>query len=286
MFTFGGSSETSTPTRLSWGQMTETQKIAHSLKHGTNYASNADPAALAQAQRYLEKDGSPAKDNGNQDNLAQLYAEENTQAQQQEQAATNQHGMSNGQLAALQGYYDKGILDPATNQFTAEYLSNADNNDDLYEMYIGGFGLGDNDLHRALMAQAGAGWEELNKSDDPYDQGGLTFGGGSGSSSVSSSDATSNDYLQSVNDGLQEGIHGSSPGENPWAKPIEGSQGMFGQAYSQAKVSQPVAPPMPQPAPPQEMPKSTPYADAYIRARQAAERPNAVTSLFSKDLFN
>ena len=183
--TFGGSGNSGSgrAPRISWNDMTETQKLAHSIKHGTNYATQeTDEAALAEARRYLERDGSPATNNGTQDSLAQLYAEENTAGQQEEQAATNQYGMSNAQLRALQGYYDRGIIDPATNQFTAEYLANTDKNNDLYEMYIGGFGLGDNDLHRSLKSQAGAGWEAQNQAANPYDPAtndGLTFGGGS-----------------------------------------------------------------------------------------------------------
>ena len=180
-FGHGGSGSGKAP-RLSWGQMSETQKLAHSLKHGTKYATRvANEEALAKARRYLEKDGRPATNNGTQDSLAQLYADENTRGQQEEQMLTNPYGMSNAQLRGLQGYYDRGIIDPTTNQFTAEYLANPENNNNLYDMYIGGFGLGDNDLHRSLKAQAGAGWEALNQSDEPYDSGGLTFGGSSGS---------------------------------------------------------------------------------------------------------
>lgn len=183
--TFGGSGSSGSgkAPRISWNDMTETQKLAHSIKHGTNYATKeTDEAALAEARRYLERDGSPATNNGTRDNLAQLYAEQNTRSQQQEQAQTNPYGMSNAQLAALQGYYDRGIIDPSTNQFTAEYLENAENNGNLYEMYTGGFGLGDNDLHRSLMSQAGAGWETQNQLANPYDPAandGLTFGGDS-----------------------------------------------------------------------------------------------------------
>jgi len=183
--TFGGSGSSGSgrAPRISWNDMTETQKLAHSIKHGTNYATKeTDEAALAEARRYLERDGSPATNNGTRDNLAQLYAEQNTRGQQQEQAATNQYGMSDAQISALQGYYDRGIIDPTTNQFTAEYLENAENNGNLYEMFTGGFGLGDNDLHRSLMSQAQAGWTTQNQAANPYDaegNDGLTFGGGS-----------------------------------------------------------------------------------------------------------
>ena len=184
MLTFGGSGSSGSgkAPRLKWSEMSETQKLAHSIKHGTNYATKVtDEAMLAQARRYLERDGAPARNNGTQDNLAQLYAEENTRAQQEEQAQTNPHGLSNAQLRALQGYYDKGIIDPNTNQLTAEYLANPANNDNLYDLYVHGFGLGKTDLQTSLRAQAGAGWEALNQSDEPYDSGGLTFGGSSGS---------------------------------------------------------------------------------------------------------
>ena len=270
MFTFGGSgsSGSGVAPRLSWGQMSETQKIAHSLKHGTKYATNADAAALAQAQRYLERDGRPATDNGNRDNLAQLYAEENTRAQQQQQATTNPYGMSNAQLAVLQSYYDRGILD-SNNQFTAEYLSNADNNNNLYEMYIGGFGLGDNDLHRALKAQAGAGWEALNQSDEPYDSGGLTFGGNSGYqppppppppppgqetlfNPTQEAGPVRNRNFQTVDYSTQGAV----------TPMVNTGIGTAGQA------------------------QATPWADAYLRAQQASAKQGPISGLFSKEMEN
>jgi hypothetical protein len=270
MFTFGGSgsSGSGVAPRLSWGQMSETQKIAHSLKHGTKYATNADAAALAQAQRYLERDARPATDNGNQDNLAQLYAEENTRAQQQQQATTNPYGLSNAQLTALQGYYDKGIIDPNTNQLSAEYLANPANNDNLYDLYIHGFGLGKTDLQAALRAQAGAGWEALNQSDEPYDSGGLTFGGGSGS------------------------------GYQPPPPPPPGQEELFNPTqeagpvrsrnfqtvdYSTQGAATPVVNTGIGTA---GQAQATPWADAYLRAQQASAKQGPISGLFSKEMEN
>jgi len=270
MLTFGGSgsSGSGVAPRLQWNEMSETQKIAHSLKHGTNYATNADAAALAQARRYLERDGSPATNNGNRDNLAQLYAEENTRAQQQQQATTNPYGMSNAQLATLQSYYDRGILD-SNNQFTAEYLSNADNNNNLYDMYIGGFGLGDNDLHRSLKAQAGAGWEALNQSDEPYDSGGLTFGGNSGYQPPPPPPPPPPGQEELFNPTQEAGpvrnrnfqtVDYSNQG--PATPMVNTGIGTAGQA------------------------QATPWADAYLRAQQASAKQGPISGLFSKEMEN
>ena len=267
MFTFGGSgsSGSGVAPRLSWGQMSETQKIAHSLKHGTKYATNADAAALAQARRYLERDARPATDNGNRDNLAQLYAEENTRAQQEQQATTNPYGMSNAQLAALQSYYDRGILD-SNNQFTTDYLSNTGNNDNLYDMYIHGFGLGDNDLHRSLKAQAGAGWEALNQSDEPYDSGGLTFGGNSGYQPPPPPPPGQEELF---NPTQEEGpvrsrnfqtVDYSTQG--PATPMVNTGIGVAGQS------------------------QATPWADAYMRAQQASAKQGPISGLFSKEMEN
>ena len=114
--------------------------------------------------------------------LQQLYADGNTKGQQREQAANDYYSMSDGQRSALEGYYDRGILDPETNLFSEEFLANPDNNDSLYQMFTGGFGLGDNELHRSLMSQAQAGWTAQKQAENPYDAAandGLTFGGGS-----------------------------------------------------------------------------------------------------------
>ena len=263
-----GSAGSGAAPRLSWGDMSQTQKIAHSLKHGTNYATKiTDEALLAQARRYLEKDARPATNNGTQDNLAQLYAEQNTRAQQEEQAATNQYGMSNAQLGILQSYYDRGILDPLTNQFTAEYLGNADNNDNLYEMYIGGFGLGDNDLHRLLKSQAGAGWEALNQSDEPYDSGGLTFGGSSGYQPPPPPTET-------PQEGLFNPTQEAGPVRNRNFQTVDyATQGaatpLVNTGIGTASQSQ-----------------ATPWADAYIRAQQASAKQGPISGLFSKEMEN
>lgn len=265
-----GSAGSGAAPRLSWGDMSQTQKIAHSLKHGTNYATNiTDEALLAQARRYLEKDGSPATNNGNRDNLAQLYAEQNTRAQQEEQAATNQYGMSNAQLGILQSYYDRGILDPLTNQFTAEYLGNAENNDNLYDMYIGGFGLGDNDLHRLLKSQAGAGWEALNQSDEPYDSGGLTFGGGSGYQPPPPPPPA-----ETPQEGLFNPTQEAGPVRNRNFQTVDyATQGsatpLVNTGIGTASQSQ-----------------ATPWADAYIRAQQASAKQGPISGLFSKEMEN
>lgn len=114
--------------------------------------------------------------------LEQLAADGNTRAQQQEQAADDFYGMSNAQREALQGYYDRGIIDPETNLISEEYLLNPENNDALYQMFTGGFGLGKNDLHSSLISQAQAGWTAQGQAANPYDAAaneGLTFGGGS-----------------------------------------------------------------------------------------------------------
>jgi hypothetical protein len=114
--------------------------------------------------------------------LEQLAADGNTKAQQREQAADDFYGMSNAQREALQGYYDRGIIDPATNLISEEFLLNPENNDALYQMFTGGLGLGKNDLHSSLISQAQAGWTAQRQAANPYDAAandGLTFGGGS-----------------------------------------------------------------------------------------------------------
>ena len=124
----------------------------------------------------------PPVNNGMLTPLEQLAADGNTKAQQREQAATDFYGMSNAQREALQGYYDRGVIDPETNLISEEYLLNPENNDALYQMFTGGFGLGKNELHSSLMSQAKAGWTAQRQAANPYDAAandGLTFGGGS-----------------------------------------------------------------------------------------------------------
>ncbi len=124
----------------------------------------------------------PPVNNGMLTPLEQLAADGNTKAQQREQAATDFYGMSNAQREALQGYYDRGVIDPETNLISEEYLLNPENNDALYQMFTGGFGLGKNELHSSLMSQAKAGWTAQGQAANPYDAAandGLTFGGGS-----------------------------------------------------------------------------------------------------------
>ena len=124
----------------------------------------------------------PAVNGGMLTPLEQLAADGNTKAQQQEQAADDFYGMSNAQREALQGYYDSGIIDPETNLISEEFLLNPENNDALYQMFIGGFGLGRNDLHSSLISQAQAGFAAQGQAANPYDadaNAGLTFGGGS-----------------------------------------------------------------------------------------------------------
>jgi len=114
--------------------------------------------------------------------LEQLSADGNTKGQQQEQAADDFYGMSNAQRESLQGYYDRGIIDPETNLISEEFLLNPENNDLLYQMFIGGLGLGENELHESLISQAQAGWTSQQQAANPYDADsneGLTFGGGS-----------------------------------------------------------------------------------------------------------
>ena len=124
----------------------------------------------------------PPVNNGMLTPLEQLAADGNTKAQQREQAATDFYGMSNAQREALQGYYDRGVIDPETNLISEEYLLDPENNDALYQMFTGGFGLGKNELHSSLMSQAKAGWTAQRQAANPYDAAandGLTFGGGS-----------------------------------------------------------------------------------------------------------
>jgi len=114
--------------------------------------------------------------------LQQLREDGNTRGQQQEQAGNDFYGMSNAQRSALQRYYDRGVIDPETNLISQEFLLNPENNDALYQMSIGGFGLGRNDLHSSLISQAQAGWTAQRQAANPYDaaaNAGLTFGGGS-----------------------------------------------------------------------------------------------------------
>jgi hypothetical protein len=165
----------------------------------------------------------------------------------------------------LQSYYDRGILD-SNNQFTAEYLSNADNNNNLYDMYIGGFGLGDNDLHRSLKAQAGAGWEALNQSDEPYDSGGLTLGGNSGYQPPPPPPPSQEELF---NPTQEEG-----PVRNRNFQTVDYST--QGPATPMVNTGIGVA----------SQSQATPWADAYIRAQQASAKQGPISGLFSKEMEN
>ena len=173
----------------------EAQRKAEALA-----AAQAAAQAAAEAQRQAEAQAAaqdtlgfgheqttttpppPPVNNGMLTPLEQLAADGNTKAQQREQAATDFYGMSNAQREALQGYYDRGVIDPETNLISEEYLLNPENNDALYQMFTGGFGLGKNELHSSLISQAKAGWTAQRQAANPYDAAandGLTFGGGS-----------------------------------------------------------------------------------------------------------
>lgn len=151
-FTFGYGSSSGAPQSVGWENMSETQRLAHSIKHGTPYQEGATAEEIAAAQRYLEKDSRPGVYNSG-DTLAQLYADENTRGQAEEQAANNDYGFSNAQ----QGSYDDMV---ARGRINPDGTLNTDgmSQDEIYELYIGGFGLGDNDTHRELQQQAYDAW--------------------------------------------------------------------------------------------------------------------------------
>ena len=173
--TFGGTQGDS-GTQLTWADMSPVQRMAHSIKYDTEYHTTVDdPAMYAAALRYLEKDPQPGFANPG-DSLAELYAFENTQAQQQEQAASNEYGFSNAQQSAYDQLIANGVVNP-DGTLNTEGMSRQQ----LYDLYTGGFGLGETDLHNQLMQQA---YEAYAATEAPEGQitldgagGGLSFGG-------------------------------------------------------------------------------------------------------------
>ena len=177
--TFGGmTAQPATPGPIGWADMTDLQRLAHSIKHGTDYQNKvSDPGMFEAAQRYLEKDSAPAMSNSG-DSLATLYAMENTKAQQQEQAATNDYGFSNAQQSAYDSLVSKGLVDADGNLVT-DGLSKQE----LYDLWSTGFGLGETEAHKSLRDQAHAAFAAIPSPGGtielPGSGGGLTLGGGS-----------------------------------------------------------------------------------------------------------
>ena len=110
--------------------------------------------------------------------LDALRAAGNTQAQQQEQAASNYYGFSDAQQGMYDDLMDRGRVDANGNLIT-DGLSRQQ----LYDLYTGGFGLGDTDAHRQLKNQAYEAWKAIGRPEGQItldgSGDGLTFGGGS-----------------------------------------------------------------------------------------------------------
>ena len=107
--TFGGP-QGGSDASIGWANMSPVQRMAHSIKNDTDYQNTVnDPAMYAAALRYLERDPFPGVANSG-DSLAELYAFENTQAQQQEQAASNEYGFSNAQQSAYDQLIANGVV--------------------------------------------------------------------------------------------------------------------------------------------------------------------------------
>ena len=111
----------------------------------------------------------------------QKSASGNTKADQKAQAATNPHGFSDAQQKAFDDMVSSGRWneDGTVNMEWWESLSSKEQKTTWYEGTSGGYGLGDNDMHRKMKASM----DEVYRSTRPASEGtgGLTFGGGSGS---------------------------------------------------------------------------------------------------------
>lgn len=105
----------------------------------------------------------------------------NTKADQWAQAATNPHGFSDAQQKAFDDMVSSGRWneDGTVNMEWWESLSSKEQKTTWYEGTSGGYGLGDNDMHRKMKASM----DEVYRSTRPASEGtgGLTFGGESGS---------------------------------------------------------------------------------------------------------
>ena len=208
--TFGGA-QGGSDASIGWANMSPVQRMAHSIKNDTDYQNTVnDPAMYAAALRYLEKDPFPGISNSG-DSLAELYAFENTQAQQQEQAASNEYGFSNAQQGMYDDLIGRGRVDANGNLIT-DGLSRQQ----LYDLYTGGFGLGDTDAHRRLKQQA---YEAFSAMEAPQGQivldgagGGLTFGGGSVTDDSGDDNQGGGDNSQGGGDNNQGGGDNSQGG--------------------------------------------------------------------------
>jgi len=105
----------------------------------------------------------------------------NTKADQRAQAATNPHGFSDAQQKAFDDMVSSGRWneDGTVNMEWWESLSSKEQKTTWYEGTSGGYGLGDNDMHRKMKASM----DEIYRSTRPASEGtgGLSFGGESGS---------------------------------------------------------------------------------------------------------
>lgn len=114
-------------------------------------------------------------------NTSGIRPAENTKADQRAQAATNPHGFSDAQQKAFDDMVSSGRWneDGTVNMEWWESLSSKEQKTAWYEGTTGGFGLGDNDMHRKMKTSL----DEIYRSTRPKSEGmsGLTFGGGSGS---------------------------------------------------------------------------------------------------------
>lgn len=117
-------------------------------------------------------------------NIAGNRASGNTKADQKEQAESNPHGFSDAQQKAFDDMVNSGRWneDGTINIDWWNSLDSKEQKTAWYEGTTGGFGLGDNDMHRKMKTSL----DEIYRSTRPESEGtgGLTFGGGSGSGST------------------------------------------------------------------------------------------------------
>jgi hypothetical protein len=284
--TFGGgmTAKPATPGPIGWANMTDLQRLAHSIKNGTDYQNKvSDPGMFEAAQRYLEKDSQPAMSNSG-DSLATLYAMENTKAQQQEQAAANDYGFSNAQQSAYDSLTSKGLVD-ADGNLVIDGLSKQQ----LYDLWSSGFGLGETEAHKSLRDQAHAAFSAISSPGGtielPGSGGGLTFGGGS--VVTDAEQAAPKPEAQCGPGQIQvrgvcvdwDGPSGAGDNGGGQANPNRRGPSTTGTGYLGAGAG-PANTGIGQAGQNQ----ATPWADAYFRAKERAAAQGPVSRLFANEL--
>jgi hypothetical protein len=266
-----------TPGPIGWADMTDLQRLAHSIKHGTDYQNKvSDPGMFDAAYRYLEQDSQPAMSNSG-DSLATLYATENTKAQQQEQAAANDYGFSNAQQSAYDSLTSKGLVDADGNLVT-DGLSKQE----LYDLWSSGFGLGETEAHKSLRDQAHAAFAAISSPGGtielPGSGGGLTFGGGSVVTDDGRVSTKPEDQPTTGGGGWGGNADvGTAPGAG-----VSSGYGPGSHNYTATAVSR--GPAVNAGIGTARQNAATPWADAYMRASERSQATGPISGLFAKEL--